>query len=140
MTYGTLAARAVDAAGRLRAAGVAPGDRVAVRLSKGPLQVVAVLAIHHAGAVYVPVAPDLPPARAEAMLRQVAPVAQIVDAIGQTAPGLIVLSLDDAVPDLSLAQALEDRAKADSARAAYVLDRRAQGRHHGPWCSGQHAG
>ncbi|MEW9612482.1 amino acid adenylation domain-containing protein [Shinella sp. S4-D37] len=121
MTYGALAARAAHLARRLRAAGVGPGDRVAVRLLKGPLQVVAVLAIHHAGAVYVPVAPDLPSARADAMLQQVAPVARIVDADEGETTDPIVLSLDDAVPELSPAQALEDRATADSTRAAYVI-------------------
>ncbi|MCW5709009.1 amino acid adenylation domain-containing protein [Shinella sp.] len=121
MTYGALAARAADLARRLRETGAGPGDRVAVRLPKGPLQVVAVLAIHHAGAVYVPVAPDLPPARAEAMLRQVAPVARILGPDDEEAANTIAVSLDDAVPELSPAQALAGRARPDSARAAYVI-------------------
>nr|QIE08726.1 non-ribosomal peptide synthetase [Nocardia sp.] len=63
LTYGELAADALAVAGALRGAGVAPGDSVAVQLPKGPDQVVAVLGVLAAGAVYVPIGFDQPAAR-----------------------------------------------------------------------------
>ncbi|MGD9482024.1 amino acid adenylation domain-containing protein [Streptomyces sp. TRM70308] len=68
LTYGTLHRRACRLARRLRAAGAAPGRLVAVGLGKGAEQVVAVLAAHLAGAAYLPVDPDLPPARQRRLL------------------------------------------------------------------------
>ncbi|MEU6479080.1 amino acid adenylation domain-containing protein [Streptomyces sp. NPDC047017] len=62
-TYGDLAARALAVAGHLHAHGVRPGDLVAVSLPKGPDQAVAVLGVLAAGAAYLPVAVDQPPAR-----------------------------------------------------------------------------
>ncbi|WP_164058586.1 AMP-binding protein, partial [Serratia marcescens] len=50
-------------AGRLIACGVQPGDNVAIGMSKGAGQLVAVLAVLLAGAVYVPVSLDQPAAR-----------------------------------------------------------------------------
>ncbi|KQC36602.1 thioester reductase [Frankia sp. ACN1ag] len=63
LSYGELAARARAVAGRLAARGVRPGDLVAVSLPKGPAQVVAVLGVLAAGAAYVPVGVEQPPAR-----------------------------------------------------------------------------
>ncbi|GAD82899.1 non-ribosomal peptide synthetase [Nocardia asteroides NBRC 15531] len=69
LTYGELAADALAVAGALREAGVAPGDSVAVQLPKGPDQVVAVLGVLAAGAVYVPIGFDQPAARRAEILR-----------------------------------------------------------------------
>ncbi|WP_194825767.1 non-ribosomal peptide synthetase [Nocardia sp. XZ_19_231] len=63
LTYGELAADALAVAGALREAGVTPGDSVAVQLPKGPDQIVAVLGVLAAGAVYVPIGFDQPAAR-----------------------------------------------------------------------------
>ncbi|MFI2652336.1 amino acid adenylation domain-containing protein [Micromonospora fulviviridis] len=63
LTYRELAARARAVAATLRAAGCAPGDRVAVVMDKGVEQVVAVLGALSAGAVYVPIDTVQPPAR-----------------------------------------------------------------------------
>ncbi|MFD4461981.1 AMP-binding protein [Nocardia sp. NPDC058480] len=63
LTYGALAADALAVAGALREVGVAPGDSVAVQLPKGPDQIVAVLGVLAAGAVYVPIGFDQPAAR-----------------------------------------------------------------------------
>ncbi|WP_063004807.1 non-ribosomal peptide synthetase [Nocardia salmonicida] len=63
LTYGELAADALAVAVALREAGVAPGDSVAVQLPKGPDQIVAVLGVLAAGAVYVPIGFDQPAAR-----------------------------------------------------------------------------
>ncbi|MFC4124555.1 non-ribosomal peptide synthetase [Nocardia rhizosphaerae] len=69
LTYGELAADALAVAGALREAGVTPGDSVAVQLPKGPDQVVAVLGVLAAGAVYVPIGFDQPVARRAEILR-----------------------------------------------------------------------
>ncbi|MFD4428826.1 amino acid adenylation domain-containing protein [Nocardia sp. NPDC058497] len=69
LTYGELAADALAVAGALREAGVAQGDSVAVQLPKGPDQVLAVLGVLAAGAVYVPIGFDQPAARRAEILR-----------------------------------------------------------------------
>ncbi|MFD6398088.1 amino acid adenylation domain-containing protein [Nocardia sp. NPDC060249] len=75
LTYGELAADALAVAGALREAGVAPGDSVAVQLPKGPDQIVAVLGVLAAGAVYVPIGFDQPAARRAEILRTAGAVA-----------------------------------------------------------------
>ncbi|MFD2404647.1 amino acid adenylation domain-containing protein [Azorhizophilus paspali] len=67
LTYAELALQARCCAGALVAQGVQPGDRVAISMSKGIGQVVAVLGILYAGAVYVPVSPDQPLERKRAI-------------------------------------------------------------------------
>jgi amino acid adenylation domain-containing protein len=68
LTYGSLADRALAVAGALANAGVRPGDTAAVALPRGPDQIVAMLGILSAGATYVPIGIDQPPARREEML------------------------------------------------------------------------
>ncbi|MEV7081444.1 amino acid adenylation domain-containing protein [Streptomyces sp. NPDC093516] len=63
LTYGELADRALRCAAALVDRGVRPGDTVAVGLPKGPGQITAVLGVLAAGAAYVPVGADQPPAR-----------------------------------------------------------------------------
>ncbi|MFD3596609.1 AMP-binding protein [Nocardia sp. NPDC058640] len=75
LTYGELAADALAVAGALREAGVAEGDSVAVQLPKGPDQIVAVLGVLAAGAVYVPIGFDQPAARRAEILRTAGAVA-----------------------------------------------------------------
>jgi amino acid adenylation domain-containing protein len=65
MTYGALADRALRTAAALGYAGVRPGDLVAVTLPKGPEQIAAVLGVLAAGAAYVPLSQEQPPARLE---------------------------------------------------------------------------
>lgn len=60
LSYGQLAEQARRCAGALAARGVQPGDTVAVSMSKGIGQIIAVLGILYAGAVYVPVSLDQP--------------------------------------------------------------------------------
>ena len=67
-TYGDLA-RAVEAlAGRLVAAGIARGDRVAIYLPKSFEECAAIFAISRADAVFVPVNPSLKPAQVRHIL------------------------------------------------------------------------
>ncbi|WP_265533621.1 amino acid adenylation domain-containing protein [Pseudomonas saponiphila] len=61
--YAELARQALQLAGALVEWGVQPGDAVAITLPKGREQVIAVLGILAAGAVYVPVGIEQPPAR-----------------------------------------------------------------------------
>ncbi|NEE02716.1 non-ribosomal peptide synthetase [Phytoactinopolyspora halotolerans] len=68
MTYAELTARARAAARRLRGAGCRPGERVAICMVKGADQIVGVLAVLLAGAVYVPVDPGQPAARRDRIL------------------------------------------------------------------------
>ncbi|MDP9835686.1 amino acid adenylation domain-containing protein [Neorhizobium huautlense] len=119
MSHGELAARASTLSERLKNAGVQAGDRVFVRLPKGPLQVVAVLAVLHAGAIYVPVAPDLPTARVEAMRAQVTPVADIVEAGlgGEDHHKHIAVSLTDPISDISP----DSRFRPRSSDTAYII-------------------
>ncbi|RJO78473.1 non-ribosomal peptide synthetase [Nocardia panacis] len=63
ITYRELTARARALSGLLRDSGVGAGDLVAVRLERGPDLLVALLAVMHAGAAYVPVDPAYPPER-----------------------------------------------------------------------------
>ncbi|MEZ8174030.1 AMP-binding protein, partial [Vibrio kanaloae] len=65
LDYITLASYAERCAGALAEAGVKPGDRVAVTMDKGIGQIVAVLGILYAGAIYVPVSLDQPQERRE---------------------------------------------------------------------------
>ncbi len=68
VTYGELARRAEDLAGRLRRRGAGRGRLVAVALEKGWRQAAAVLGILRAGAAYLPVDPELPAERFRTLL------------------------------------------------------------------------
>lgn len=87
LTYGELAARALTVAGRLWSQGVEPGDLVAVSLPKGPEQVVAVLGVLAAGAAYLPLGVDQPPARRDRILTS-AGVRHVLDELPESADSL----------------------------------------------------
>ncbi|MEV4206912.1 amino acid adenylation domain-containing protein [Nocardia salmonicida] len=117
LTYGELAADALAVAGALREAGVTPGDSVAVQLPKGPDQIVAVLGVLAAGAVYVPIGFDQPAARRAEIL--------------STADAVAVLTVGGTqIPDVRAIDLAEARAHAqpfarpvfgDPENIAYVL-------------------
>lgn len=69
--YRELDRRAGDVAATLMRHGLRPGDRVGVAMSRSPEQIVACLGVMKAGAAYVPMDPDLPPARLDAMREDV---------------------------------------------------------------------
>ncbi|MFC9993387.1 amino acid adenylation domain-containing protein [Nocardia sp. NPDC127526] len=94
LTYGQLAAEALAVAGALRAAGVRPGDAVAVQLPKGPDQIVATVGALAAGAVYVPIGFDQPAARRAEILRTGGVVAAVT--AGAEVPEVRTLALAEA--------------------------------------------
>ena len=68
LSYGDLHRRAQAVAAWLRAHDVAPNTLVAIVMDKGWEQVVAVLGVLQAGAAYLPLDPQLPPARLQTLL------------------------------------------------------------------------
>ena len=62
-SYGTLERDSNQIARALRRVGVRPGDRVCLVLPKSPRTIAAIVAVLKAGAIYVPLDPDSPPAR-----------------------------------------------------------------------------
>jgi non-ribosomal peptide synthetase-like protein len=71
LTYEELADAVEDLAGTLREHGIGSGDRVGIRLQSGSSQLyVAILGVLVAGAAYVPVDADDPPARIEGIWEQ----------------------------------------------------------------------
>ncbi len=68
LSYGELANRALRIAADLHARGVRPGNVVAVHLPKSVYQIAAVLGVLAAGAAYVPVGVDQPPARRQRII------------------------------------------------------------------------
>ncbi|NEW44292.1 non-ribosomal peptide synthetase [Nocardia cyriacigeorgica] len=69
-TFAQLAGAAHTVAQTLRAAGVAPGDQVGVRLAAGPPQIAAILGVLMASAAYVPLDWRWPAARVEQISHQ----------------------------------------------------------------------
>ena len=78
-SYGRLAAHVEALQARLP--GVGRGDRVAIVLGKGVWQVAAALAVVSAGAAYVPIDHDQPPARQHRMISLCRPAAIIADGL-----------------------------------------------------------
>ncbi|ACY22918.1 amino acid adenylation domain protein [Gordonia bronchialis DSM 43247] len=79
LTYGAFAHRCRELATAVIAAGVRPGDKVAVCLSRSVDQVAAVYATVMAGAAYVPLDPDQPASRRKLVL-DVAQPSLVIDA------------------------------------------------------------
>lgn len=79
LTYRELDAAAGRLAGRLRRAGVRDGDIVGIRLPPAATAIAAVLATWKAGAAFLPLDPDLPPARLTALIDDARPVLLITD-------------------------------------------------------------
>lgn len=79
-TYAALDARANQVARALRAAGLGPEDVAAVLLPRSDLLIVAFLAVLKAGAVYMPVDPELPAARMRMMLTDAEPAVIVTGA------------------------------------------------------------
>ncbi|MEO8658780.1 MAG: amino acid adenylation domain-containing protein [Bryobacteraceae bacterium] len=87
ITYADLNARANLLASQLEAAGVNPRDLVAVCMEASPESVIAILAILKAGGAFLPVAPDLPEDRRQAILADARPVLLLSSATPPAAAG-----------------------------------------------------
>ncbi|MEM7252601.1 MAG: amino acid adenylation domain-containing protein, partial [Pseudomonadota bacterium] len=79
LSYRELNRAADQLAQRLTAGGVCLGDRVAIFLPRGTAFVVSALAIMKAGGVYLPIAPDTPGARAQAVIAQGEAIAVVTE-------------------------------------------------------------
>ncbi|WP_327734258.1 amino acid adenylation domain-containing protein [Streptomyces nojiriensis] len=79
LTYGELADAKDELASDLRAAGVRPGERVAVAVPRSLEQVVALVAVVTAGGAYVPLDLAYPDGRLEYILADAAPQVVLVD-------------------------------------------------------------
>jgi amino acid adenylation domain-containing protein len=90
------------AAELLRQRGVRPGDRVAVQLSRSLLLLPSILAIWKLGAIYVPIDPELPPARSRFILDDAAPRVVLTDADVAALPERAVVA-GGATPDADVA-------------------------------------
>ncbi|MGP4100862.1 amino acid adenylation domain-containing protein [Nonomuraea sp. KM90] len=104
LTYGELAEAKDRLASALRAAGVGPGERVAVAVPRSLEQVVALVAIVTAGGAYVPLDPAYPDERLEYILADSAPRVVLVNREQQArftelaGPSARVLVQEDASP------------------------------------------
>lgn len=88
-SFAQLLKRSQGLAAGLRARGAGPGVVVGVYLPRSSPQICTMLAILFVGAVYLPLDPDYPPARIEAMLCQAKPAILVSDeAIKQGLPAL----------------------------------------------------
>jgi len=99
LTYGELDARATRLSRQLRQCGVQGDERVAVAMDRSIALVVALLAIHKAGAAYVPLDVGHPTARLRDLIDDVAPRAVLTLAVHRGAlpdelSGLLVLDVD----------------------------------------------
>ncbi|CAO4171856.1 amino acid adenylation domain-containing protein [Methylorubrum populi] len=123
-SYGRLATWSRRLAGRLHAAGLTPGERVAILMRKGPEQAAACLAVLAGGGVYVPVDPDMPAPRMATILATSAIRLALVQ--GDVRPDLsgseaICLVADEAAcRDRSEADARPGRAATDEAYVIYT--------------------
>ncbi|WP_307828481.1 amino acid adenylation domain-containing protein [Antrihabitans sp. YC2-6] len=119
LTYGELAARALNIAGALSAAGVTAGDAVAVQLPKGPEQIVAILGVLAAGGAYVPIGYDQPVARRAQILETAqAAAALCVDAAEYEHTGVPAVPFADAA---RYAEPLAAPVVPDVESVAYVI-------------------
>ena len=94
--YPELVGRADELARRLSAAGVGAGDRVAVCLPRGPALIWTTLGVMTAGAAYVPLSADEPPARTDRLLqRSEARTVITTSGLAGRFPGSAVLMVDE---------------------------------------------
>ncbi|WP_249416848.1 amino acid adenylation domain-containing protein [Streptomyces sp. TS71-3] len=117
--YGRLADRALRIASALVERGVRAGDTVAVSLPKGPEQIAAVLGVLAAGAAYVPLGVEQPPAR-RARIRATAGFGTVLtdgDTPAEALAGADALTVAEAVRH----DPLPAPVAVDEEQAAYVL-------------------
>ena len=118
LTYGELARQALAVAAAIRYAGIAPGDAVGIQIGKGYRQVIATLGVYAAGAVWVPVSVDQPPARRAVILGTGDCTLLLADGVPD--PDIVsvpILELSDALA----AEPLSGPHLPDAEETAYVL-------------------
>jgi amino acid adenylation domain-containing protein len=96
LTYEQLSSAADEYAHVLRQAGVRLGDTVLVAIPRSVAEVVALLAIIRLGAAYAGFDDDAPVARAQVVIRKLAPAAAVVDATTAGHPAVRALTRVDA--------------------------------------------
>ncbi|NEW50260.1 amino acid adenylation domain-containing protein [Nocardia cyriacigeorgica] len=117
LSYGTVAEQALSLAKTLTTAGVHPGDTVAVIVPKGHQQVISVLGVLAAGAVYLPVGADQPVARRDRILARGLVRAVITGATVDVPEGIERIVFDESVTGPRAEQAVVP----DPDALAYVL-------------------
>ncbi|MEU0518088.1 non-ribosomal peptide synthase/polyketide synthase [Streptosporangium sp. NPDC006007] len=98
LTYAELDARAERAARALAGMGAGPGHTVAVALPRSVELVVALLAVHRAGAAYLPLDADHPRERVAFTLRDARPLCVLRDGLPDGPPGELPGSYDPRHP------------------------------------------
>ncbi|WP_326636632.1 amino acid adenylation domain-containing protein [Nonomuraea fuscirosea] len=98
LTYAELDAAAARLAARIRRAGVGRGELVAVHLRRSDLLLVCLLAVHKAGAAYLPLDPDHPAERLAMIVADARPALLLSEtAVPDGLPGPVLL-VDPALP------------------------------------------
>jgi acyl carrier protein len=119
LSYGELVSIAARLAASLQANGVRPGDRVGVCLCRRPPMVAGLLGVLLSGAAYVPLDPDGPPVRRDAMAADAGLDVIVVDAdTAALFPDSRVLPVPAGSPGVPIA---EVRCLAGVDHPAYVL-------------------
>ncbi len=123
LSYGELDLHARRLAHRLRSLGVGPEDAVGVALGRSIPTVVTILAIVAAGGVYVPLDPDLPPARLERLVAEAGLRFAVTGGASMTGrlAGLGLQTLDLSGEDLTRGEAVAHDAAAAGPRLLYVM-------------------
>ncbi|MBO0678247.1 amino acid adenylation domain-containing protein [Mycolicibacterium sp. S2-37] len=97
LSYAELREQVLSVAGALTVAGIKPGDTVAVLGPKCAEQVIALLAVHAAGGVYVPLGADQPADRAVSILRSAEARMALVCGDGEIPESLCALTIKEAL-------------------------------------------
>ncbi|MFE5858121.1 amino acid adenylation domain-containing protein [Streptomyces sp. NPDC056500] len=121
LDYAALRDRTLRVAAALRDRGIGPGQAVSIQLPKGVDQVIAAIGVLAAGATYVPIGYDQPPARRDRIQQIGEVVLGIVPSAAaddRSAPSVPVLSLDAAA---AFPEPLSAPVPVDDDTIAYVL-------------------
>ena len=124
VTYAELSRRATELAGRLRAAGIARGDRVGLLLGRSAALVVGMLGTLEANATYVPLDAANPPARLAAIVADTGAAAIVTTPVfaglaEQLGPP--VVRFDDAEVSSATRSAAHEAGGGHALDAAYVM-------------------